>query len=201
MPLKKYSPAEDFTNIYFFEDFFGNARNTTVWAVRGGAGTAAIVSGGVGGQMNLTGNANNFYELYISSLSFSLANKFETSWRIKLADTTNRVTRWGLCGATSPAEAIAFGYDSTRGNWDLVTITGSSATQASSGVAADTNWHEFRIAGNTGATTWFIDNVPVGTATLTLPTGSLSPFCRSKSSTAATKSVLIDWMEVYGNRV
>ena len=203
MPVKRYDPSADLGESYLFDDFPGLLYNNRIWSARGGAGTITIPASCIGGQVQVRGNASNYYELYVNLLSFTVARKFEISWCVKLTDLTSRQSCWGLCGATSPAEAVCFQYDSAvSANWYIVAITSSVATQTDTGIAADTNWHEFRVAGNTGVATYFIDNVPAGNVTTNLPAGSLSPFCRSTSSDAgATKDTLVDWVEVYGDRI
>lgn len=202
MPVRRYDPSADLAQSYLFEEFFGQLYNNRIWSVRAGSGSATIPTSCLGGQIQVRANASNYYELYMSQLAFSVAKRFSQAWRVKLPNLTAFTSSWGLCGATSPAEAVAFRYSSAvGGNWLIVTTTGSVSTVTDTGVAADASWHEFRAAANTGVVTFFIDEVPVGNITTNIPTGSLSPFCRSTDSGGATKDTLIDWLEVFGDRI
>lgn len=202
MPLKKFIPSSAIELSYFFDDFPGLLYNNRMWSVRSGSGSLALETTSAGGVVYVRANSSNYYELYISVLNFTMARMLETTWRVKLPSTASIRSRWGVCGATSTSESVCFGYDSGVGsNWLLITITGSVTTTTDTGIAADTNWHEFRVACNTGIATFFIDEIPVGNNTTNLPTGGLSPFCRTTSLTTTTKDTYIDWIEIYGNRI
>lgn len=202
MPVRRYDPSADLSESYIFEDFPGLLYNNRIWSVRGGSGSVTIPTSCVGGQAQVRANANNYYELYIARLNFTVARKFSQNWRVKIPNLTAFTSSFGLCGSTSPAYSVSFHYSSAvSANWLLITASASIATTINTGVPVDTNWHEFRAAANTGIITFFIDEVPVGNSTSTIPTGGLAPYCRSTDSGGAVKDTLIDWLEVYGDRI
>lgn len=202
MPVKRFDPPSSLEMSYLYDDFAGLLYNSRIWSVRGGSGTLTIPTSCLGGQAQVRANASNYYEMYQSVLNFTIGRRFDTTWRVKLPSLTSMQSRWGICGSTSTAEMIGFRYDSSvSANWYIMTTTGSTTTATNTGVAADTNWHEFHCTGYTGIVTYFIDNVPVGNITTNIPTGSLSLFCRSTDTGGATKDTLIDWVEIYGDRV
>lgn len=88
-------------------------------------------------------------------------------------------------------------------NWFLVTMVGAVAVRTDSGVAADTNWHTFKIVHNvlpSESYEYWLDNVLVGTRTTNIPTLGMQPFSYIVNTTANAKTFDIDYFEwcVYG---
>lgn len=128
------------------------------------------------------------------------------SWVVKINTLSvanpRYILRFGLGDTISgdQANGIYWEYSDNvnSGQWVGKTASGSSRTSANSAVAADTNWHNFKIVINAAGTSvsYYIDNVEISNSplTLTIPTSTISPFyyftCTAGTSTA--NSVYID---------
>lgn len=200
MPLRRFDPASVLSIQYIWDDFPGLLYDNRVWSVRSGAGSAAINTSCIGGQLRVRANASNYYEVYQSALQFSLAKRFQVTWRGKVVDLTTSRSAWGM--QVDANNRIEWIYSSALGaNWRARSVASSTETVVDVGIAADTNWHEFKIIGITGLANFFLDNVSVATITTNLPTGTLAPHVRSDSATAtAVRDTLADWIEAYGDR-
>jgi hypothetical protein len=120
-----------------------------------------------------------------------------------LSTVTNRYTlRFGLGDTTGADQAngVYFEYSDNinSGSWVGKTAAASSPSTANSAIPADTNWHNFSITVNAGATSvgFFIDGVQIANSPLTgtIPSAAISPFLDLKrdAGTVATDSVFID---------
>jgi len=200
MPVIRFNPPEELNESYFFDDFAGAAYDNKAWAVLGGSGSAAMPASNIGGQIQVTANSNNYYELnMIANFSFSLQNNIIITWRGSLTSLTNCKGYWGANNSSN--DYIALAYDSAlSSNWLLQTKGNSVLTSTDTTIAADTSWHEFKIIGSSTLVNLFIDNVPIITNITNLTTKVIAPFCRSTSTTMSTKSILSDWIEVIGDR-
>lgn len=200
MPLRKFDPAAVLSMQYAFDDFLGQLYSHKYWSTRSGSGAVSLVASAIGGQLQIRANATNYYELYQSSLQFSLAKRFQITWRGKAVDLTSSRSAWGM--QTDATNRIEWLYEAALGaNWRARSVVGGVETVVDSGIVADTNWHEFRIIGITGLANFFLDGVSIATIITNLATGNLSPFIRSTSVTATVRDTLADWMEAYGDRV
>jgi hypothetical protein len=202
MPLRRYEAASDLKRAYYFDDFIGmlwDPYNVGLWSVSG-TGAQSIPSSCVGGQFQIRANNNVSYRFYQSGLSFLLAGNFEITWRAKLVQTTNCIGALGAVNSTT--DCLEWYYDSAlNANFNVRSMSASSATSADTGIAADTNWHKFRIVADSSVAQFFLDGVWVANVTATLPTVGLGPACTSTSqSGGGTKDILIDWVEVFGDR-
>lgn len=203
MPLRSYDAAADVGQTYFWDDFPGALYNNRMWSGLAGNGYIVYYSPScLNGQLRVHSRASNFYELYQADRSFGVDRKFENTWRNYIPYLTDFQGRWGMRGANSTVDAIYFGYASDVGaNWLIGTLAGSSSTVVDTGIAADTNFHEFRVTGVTGTINYFIDEVSVGVITTNIPTGSMCPYCRSTSLSTGERDVFVDYVEVYSERV
>jgi hypothetical protein len=197
--LRKFDPAASLSVQYVWDDFPGVYYSHKYWSTRSGGGSVSVPTSCIGGQIQVRANANNYYEVYQSSLQFSLAKTFQITWRGKIVDLTSSRAAWGMqTDATSRAEWI---YEAALGsNWRARSVLAGAETVVDVGIAADTAWHEFTIIGTTGFVNFFLDRVSLATITTNLPTGALGPHIRSTSVTTSTRDVLADWIEAYGNR-
>ena len=197
--LKRYLPVEDESKIYFFDDFSGTSYNTNTWTTQSGSGSILLPESPIGGQLIVRANANNYYAM-IAGLSLFVNTKLSVTWRTRINSLTSSRAAFGA--AQSTTSIIEWIYEAALGgNWRLRAYASATETVVDTGIAADTNWHEFTIVGNSGVINFFLDNAPVGVITTNLPTSSLGPFVKSTSTTAATKDIYIDWVEIYANRV
>jgi len=201
MPLRRFDPAAVLSVQYIWDDFPGLLYNNRIWSTRSGSGSVAINATCIGGQIRVRGNASNYYEVYQSALQFSLAKRFQVTWLGKVVDLTTARSAWGM--QTDADNRVEWLYSSAIGaNWQVRSVAATVETVTDTGIAADTNWHEFKIVGITGLIHFFLDNVPVSQIATNLPPGNLAPHIRSDSATAAAaRDTLADWVEAYGDRV
>jgi hypothetical protein len=200
MPLKKYTPSEDYVMSYFMDDFVGGLYQNRYWATRAGSGSVSIPVSSIGGILLVRANASNYYEVYQSVGAFTVARKVEVVWRGKVDSLTSSRAAFGLQFDVN--NRIEWLYEAALGaNWRARSVASSVETVVDTGVAADTNYHEFRIVTDTGLAHFMLDNVPLATIVTNVPTGNLSPFLRSTSTTSATRDIYADWVEIYGERL
>lgn len=203
MTLRAYDSAADVGQTYFWDDFSGALYNNRLWSGLAGNGYIVYYSPScLNGQLRVHSRGSNFYELYQADRSFGVDRKLEVTWRNYIPYLTDFQGRWGMRGADSTTNSFFFGYDSAVGaNWLIGSISGGTSTIVSTGIAADTDFHEFRIATSPGFLNFFLDEVSVGVITTNIPTGSLCPHCRSTSLSTGERDVFVDYIEVYSERV
>jgi hypothetical protein len=192
MSYRRYNPEEDITENYFFDDFLGASYNTTIWSVLGGAGSIVQPTPNLGGQLIVRANANNFYQLThipatATNLAFSTGRKFSVIWRAKSPVLTTSAYWYGM--QTNLSTRIRWFYDSTiNANWWGRAAAG---VEFDTGIAADTNWHEFKIVANTNLAHFYLDGIPRGTLTTSIPAGDMSPYVYVNSYTGATRDAYV----------
>jgi hypothetical protein len=173
--------------------------NNRTWSTQSGSGSVAINSSCIGGIMRVRANASNYYEVYQSSLQFSLAKKFQLTIRGQVPDLTLSRAAFGI--QTNVSNRIEWVYEAALGaNWRARSVLANVETIVDVGVAADSAWHEFKIIGITGLANFFLDGVPLATITTNLATGNLAPHIRATSTNATTRDALVDWVETWGAR-
>ncbi len=198
MPVRRFDKASALGYQYIFDDFPGQLYNTRIWSTRAGSGSVSLKNA-IGGQLQVTANATNYYEVYQSSLQFSLAKKFEVIWRGSIESLTSSRAAWGM--QTDANNRIEWFYEAALGgNWRARSVSAGTSTIVDVGIAADTSFHEFKIAGVTGLAHFFLDNVPMATITTNLATGTLAPHTRTDNTTTGTKNAFSDWVEAFGDR-
>jgi hypothetical protein len=183
---------------YFWDECMGFISYT--WT--SSTGLASLVSDGLGGQLQIYGSASagTWEYCYISKMCASAALQTENSWRIKLSSATDICAMAGL-------------FDSTRANYTVVTIdTASSSnfrfatkstgtTTVDTGIALDTNWHEFKIIMATGACSFFMDGVMYGPATTAANiTANLVAPCFGIKTVVSRRYIYADWLEMFCSR-
>lgn len=114
-------------------------------------------------------------------------------------DTIFRVGMTGG-GTVSPTTGSGAYFEKAAAdtNWFLVTAVGGVAVRTDSGVAVDTNWHNFKIVhvvSPTDSYAFWLDNVLVGTRTTNLPNTGVQPFTHIVNTTANAKSYNVDYFE------
>jgi hypothetical protein len=165
--------------VYFYDEFFGNG-NTAVWNVSGtgavsvNASTFPATSGhpGVWALQSLastTGTASIALGSNSSGSIFFGGGAISINWigqLSALSDATDTYSsRNGFSDAflTTPSNGAYFTYThgTNSGRWEIVTKKATATTTADSGIAADTNFHSFRIEVNAAGTSvsFYIDDV------------------------------------------
>lgn len=122
-----------------------------------------------------------------------------------IAATTSICVRWGVCVGTSqntdaPPNWFGIEYDTANtGNTDskftYVSRASSVATYNTTGaVAADTNFHHFRIWSSTAGTINFsTDGSAAASISTNVPTTTMSPFLQVITRTTAAKTAYVDF--------
>lgn len=101
--------------------------------------------------------------------------------------------------AITPSHGIYFQYQkSTSVNWNCTCMAGSVATTTGSGVAADTNWNNFRIdVINATSAKFYINGTLVATITTNIPTAAgqtIGPILyMNKTAGTLNRSFAVDW--------
>lgn len=116
--------------------------------------------------------------------------------------TENFLVKAGLINTFPGAQnGVYFTADRTLSttNWQAVTVQGSTSTVADTGIALDTNFHNFRLVvnGNTNAQ-FYIDGVLVATNSTNLPVSNGQAvgivFSIQKVGGTASQNVDLDWV-------
>lgn len=98
-----------------------------------------------------------------------------------------------------PSSGIYFEKLDADTNWFCVTraVTVQTGTRIDSGVAVDTNFHNFRLRRNAAGVTFTIDGVPVcGVLSANIPTVFIEPWEQMVNSAAASKTYDTDYFEM-----
>jgi hypothetical protein len=201
MPLRSYRVRRARREGHFFDDFPGGLHHSRTWSSQGGGGgSLALSTSGVGGQLVITAAAGTYHRTYQVTEIFSAARGFEITWRGRLNSLTEARGSWGT--RLLDADHIEWIYDVSVGaNWLAKTTAVSVSTTVDTGVAADTNWHEFKITVETGRAIFTLDNVPITTITTNVPTANQGCTAQAESTGLGTSITYCDWCDVYGGRL
>lgn len=195
------------THAGFIDDFIGSNLSQE-WQALGSGGGAAFIVGETGeaGIYGLNTSTSSTGSRGVSRGLTSIllgGGEVYVEWRAKLPALSTPSQRYsvniGLTDQiTTPFDGAVFEYtDSVNsGNWTLRTTSNGSSSTANTSTAADTNWHEFGLLVNAGATRvdFYIDDVNVGNLTGSIPTGA----SRNTSVGAnITKSIGITQSDLY----
>lgn len=197
-PTKARRSVSDF--YYFFDDFFGSNWDDRVWMSRGSGGSLSLRAGGV---IRVRATANNNYELYQNDLGDSdVAHYARCQWRFKKSATAMQ-GEIGFMGESpySTTDWICIMYDSALGsNWRCQTAADSVVTTTDTGIASDNNYHDAIIECAPGAVRFYLDGVYMATHTTNISSRRLQLYCYVVSKTGAARDVLIDFVELSGDR-
>ena len=126
--------------VYFYDDFLGNAINSTAWGTRdSGAATEAVLADAANGVVALTLDATNEVQLagidWANQRTLALNQKliFEARWKLATLPTGAVVACIGLCGdhnaaVDTVAESIWFRAD---GNGQITVETDDTSHETS----------------------------------------------------------------------
>lgn len=190
----------------FRNDFVGTTIGNTGsnphpwWSARGGAGSLALVDGGL---LQISASANDWYELYRFDLcDFSVAAHADLTARWRIDSLSSILTRIGLKSDPSiSVDWICVLYDPTiNGNWHAqCSIAGASST-VDTGLAADLNYHEFQIECDPVEVRFSIDSVLKASISVNVSSQLLQPYVYVESKTGSSRDTFLDCIEVFGER-
>jgi len=197
----------DKSKMYFWDDFIGS--DFLVWWVTNVSGTGSLVSipqgEYIGGQALIrsgNGVGRNATLGWDSQYYVSAGKHLMFEGRLKIYNTTvGAYTEIGFGNWSSGAEVIYFSRDGSS-NWYANTVSGGNSTSQDTGVATDTNWHIFKIdCISANEVKFYIDGVLKTTITTNIPTVGLQSFTyQETTSTGANRDLLLDWIELVGDR-
>jgi hypothetical protein len=215
--------------IWLYDDFIGTTNTASLGWVSATTNSGQLNSGatsygvssaniGVYAITTLT-NASSTSNLGLGSTSNSFGNFILGGGYISmvfysklsnLSDGTNTYT--ALLGfmdtkdSTSIANGAYFSYSSSGStpNWIINTASASTVTSSTSNVAADTNWHRFRIDVNAAASSiaFYIDDTALNVSPLTtnIPTAVVRPqITMIRSAGTTTRFIAVDYFTYYQN--
>lgn len=200
--------------MYFYDDFFGNLNNG-FWNV---SGTGAVspnnssfpaIAGHPGvwalqdnasatGTASITLGNNTSGSMFLGSGAISITWIAKLSALSDVSDTYS--SRMGFSDSftgTAPPNGCYFTYThgTNGGRWQIVTVAATVATTSDSGIAADTNYHSFRIDINAGATSvaFYIDDVQTSNSpsVTNIPVAILYPQANFLKTVGTTRRALI----------
>lgn len=189
-PRKYYSMYEEFDNSATASLSIG--RNN--WATAGTITVSATTAGPTGdaiGILDMTSSSGGGISSGSSVLSWNPStHTFDVLIRANLRTTTSISACWGMNASittteTTATDLISVCYDTTQSdtNFMYVTRAASTSTRTSSGVAADTAWHTFRIRSTTAGTILFsIDGGTETSQSTNVPTANIFPVIIVKST-------------------
>lgn len=183
-----YNPFNQF--VYDFE-FIENSGSTNLIRTGGGSG------GSTGSSSYTDSNHPGVWDIYTSGgfanwyISFDVNTMYLSGGALliqsvmkipNLSDGTDRFNiAFGIGSniGTEPynmSDCVMFSYIDNRssGNWEIITASGSTRTTTNTSTAANTNWNNFSLVINAGATsvTGYINGSSVGTVTTNIPTSA-----------------------------
>jgi len=195
--------------LLWFDDFHGDQLQDE-WNGAGVGGTGVVVDQQTGGIVRLTTGAaiNNNYRIDWADIRNLLVTKrLAFEFRMNMSTTANILIRnflrfdWNNC--------IFFEYDSAAlANWSLYCRDGGAQTNVDSGIAADTNYHVFRIECHIHGAShvhFYIDGVECGNSPVTtnVPDDAgdyLQPYLRIETLENAAKSMDVDYCYIREDR-
>jgi hypothetical protein len=199
--IRRFSKRTGLQYYYFYDDFTGTNYEDRWWTTRGTGGSLALQTDG---SIRVRATANNSFEMYQNDLpDFFVAKNATMMFRYKLNVTTSIQGEVGFEAASpnNTLDWVTLYYDSAVGsNWQAQAAAGGTSTTVDTGVAADANYHEFKIITRNGEITYYIDGVLVATITTNITSLALQPYAYIVSKTGSTRDVFFNWIEAVGER-
>lgn len=194
--------AVNASSLLFIDDFFG-ARDAR-WTFGGTGGTYTQNNEANGTGTMATGATNN----NSGQLSFNGKNCFKASMsprvkvRAKISTTTKIKFFAGLWVDSNNAIAFQYNVTTPAANFSCTCVSGGTASSVDSGVAADTNYHDFEFdTTSTSSVAFYIDGSLVATISTNIPTGVLEPIVLIQAKEAADKQLTIDLFHLDADRI
>lgn len=189
------------SGIRWRDDFLG-ARSSR-WTL-GGMGGTYTQNAELGGTGDLATGATTSNQ---ASLSFNGKGCTDVTkapflkTRAKLESLTQvRAVLAGLYGDSNNLIEIYYDVTSTAGNYKYRCVSGGTETSVDSGVAADTNYHDFEIEIEDGDAFFFIDEANEETVDTNIPTALLEPLILVETKENADKVLVVDLLELAAER-
>ena len=207
MPLRPSSIRNNPEKCNIFDDFDNILYDNECWAYRTNGGTVATPASPYAGQIALTcgshASQKRWVELYIGCMSFSVAKNMWLQVRANISATTKVNLEFGFCAITPDNQdnRIFWCASTVLGTtWMGRTSSGGTLSTVDSGVAFDTNWHEFWIVTSSGSVTFFMDGVAYAPLTTNISSSLMSPYMRATNDGANIRTLTIDVVEAIGDR-
>lgn len=165
--------------VYYYDEFFGNSNNV-FWNVAGTGGvlvntsTFPATAGHPGvwalsSQASTTGTAAISLGSNTSGSVFFGGGAISQNWMTKLSALSDGTDTYSarngfvdsFVGTPQNGAYFTYTHGTNSGRWQIVTVKATVATTSDSGIAADTNFHSFRIDVNAAGTSvsFYIDDV------------------------------------------
>lgn len=193
----------DTSRVVFWDDFIQSSYNSRVWSVTGTGSVTSLDL--IGGRLQIQATAGNTYRFNHGNYgAFSVANTAQVAWRGSMTvpnGGSGGSVECGLQASTNPTTNLIC-WKALRGttNFQCICTSGGTSTTTDSGVAVDTNDHEFRIETATGTVNFYIDGILKVTTTTNIPSGNLQPYVNCAGSTSVAATTNMDWTQVTGSR-
>jgi hypothetical protein len=203
MPLYSTPLYPDTGRVVFWDDFIMSSYDTRVWAVTGSGSVTSLNL--VGGRIQIQATASNTYRFNHNNFgAFAVASNAQITWRgamTRPTGGTGGTVECGLQATTSPTTNLIC-WKGLRGttNFQCLCTSGGTTTTTDSGVAFDTNDHEFFIETVTGSVNFYLDGVLRATITTNIPSGNMQPYVNCAGSTTLAASMSADWVQGVGAR-
>lgn len=209
----------DVTTLYVRDDFIGgNGSGGTIgelsWSASSAtaAPTLTVVEGTYPrfGQIKVETDttANHDANIYLGTPSGSIAKlgnlaantNWDAYWIASLGSTALIRARFGFCyqmlSGVLPTDGIWIGYDTSNSDTNYVyeTRAASTSTRTASAVAADTNFHKFRIRSTSAGTILFsVDGGSETGIATNVTTQNITPCAIVTTTTTAVKGFTADF--------
>jgi hypothetical protein len=219
-------PGDDLNEtVYMLEDFLGGnilgTVNPAQWNNGGTGGSGFLASdlsldntNGVWVLTCASSTKTTERWLNMASMMFDGRQNITITWRCKISATTNTLCEAGMsinsAGGTGldpdRMDCICWLYDTSVNpstNWQVLARWNYNTTYVDTGVAADTNWHEFGLTITTSLVIPTLDGVPFAPITTntpvsaTAPEGSLAPYIFITNIGKNERRLFADYCEVY----
>lgn len=202
MPVRWYIEPNDRSRYYYFDDFGGGDYDKRTWGYGWDTGGSVIKIPGLGGQIRLTVSDVADRECYITQDMSNFRLPLACRWRGKIETTSENLSAQFGFQADSTHYIQMHANSAVSAYWLCRCYDGGSYTNVVSSLPVDTDWHEILITGTSSEVLFFVDNNIIGTITTNIPTGDQHPlvYLYRHTGGTGTRSVLIDWIEISGQR-
>ena len=183
----------------FFDDFIGDWTDWW-WTSTGGTGSSVEWIEAIAGQISLQsgGVSGNSVWLGLGNSAVTIVANAELEFRLKLVETTYAYVSAGLNGSNQYAQF----YVSENGNWFVSSYNGSGNTLTNTGMAADGDFHVFKIEATSTSIKFYIDGLLKATHTSNLPTSlmTFSFYMDTSNSSSSGEEIRLDYVKISCDR-
>ena len=179
--------------LIFHDDFLGRSLDA-IW-LGAGTGSAVVVDGETNGIVRLAtgGGLNNYYVLDWNLIrTFSIANRLQSEWRMRLGQTVDIAVEIRLY--FDGDNRVGFFLNTVTDNkWHTICRSLGANTLFTTTSVLDTNFHTFRISTTPTAVDFYIDGMKTNTITTDIPTQNLEPYFLVYDNDTVAKNIDIDY--------